>query len=120
MTRTAKLAIFVLSGLLLASIYGNFYLFDTAVRGSYDSDFKNRHARAVSTLAILTDTTRHQQEIAAILDANQIDWRKRSAPNSNEVLQTSGLELVFDADSDLIRIDYWLHEMSPLYERASQ
>ncbi len=120
MTRTTKLAILVLSGLLIASIYGNYFLFDMAVRGSYDSDFKNRHARAVSTLAILTDTTREKQEIVALLDANQIDWRKRPAPHSNEVLQTSGLELVFDADSDLVRIDYWLHEMSPLYERASQ
>ena len=123
-------AITFLGVVLFISLVANYFLLERAVKGSYALDFQPRLIMDTKVLSASTDSDITSSELIQFIQnldtgiqieqlqnkKSQWNW---SGPTYPIAVRVAGnLTFYFSSDEKLERIDHWLAENSPLYERA--
>ena len=124
-----NVAIVFLGALLFISLVANYFLLERSVEGSYALDFQPRLIEDTRVLS-----TSINQEISAEELINQIRDRTsgikieqfqnrksqwdQDGPIYAVAIRAGNLTYYFNGEDRLIRVDHWLAQNSPLYERA--
>ena len=124
-----KLIIFSVSSLLVVSLIANYLLLESSVKGAYAIEFKSRLTTDTQLLAALINTEITKQELLQLSSQQNPDIKVVASENRRSQWDTNGpayphaiklagnMTFFFDAESRLVRVDHWLNNISPLYER---
>lgn len=123
-------AITFLAVVLVVSLVTNYFLLESAVEGSYALDFQPRLIKDTKVLSASINSDITSSELIELVRnrdtgikieqlqnrKSQWDW---SGPTYPIAVRVAGnLTFYFNSEEKLERIDHWMAENSPLYERA--
>ena len=117
-----------LSILLFLSLALNAVLFGNVIENSYIVEFHPRLKQDTKILSALLDTHYQKTDITRNIEKHLPELKIDSKVNVKSMwnwsgaqyphaLTVGGLNFFFDTDKNLVRVDHWLKENSPLYEK---
>jgi hypothetical protein len=124
-----NIAISILGALLFISLIANFFLLEVFVEGSYALDSQPRLIEDTKVLSTslnqeitaeeLIQQVRNRTENIKIEQfqnkKSQWDW---DGPIYPKAVRAGNLTYYFNSEEKLVRIDHWLANNSPLYEKS--
>ncbi len=122
-----NIAIAFLGVLLVISLVGNYFLLESAVEGSYATDFQPRLIEDTKVLSASIDKGISSEDLiqqiknrTSGIKIEQVQNKKSqwnwSGPTYPLAVRAGNLTYYFNTEGRLVRIDHWLAENSPLYE----